>query len=343
MVVTIRQVVGAWLIATGFGWSLQLQAEVVSLDLSNGFNHDGYISVAEAEHAALYDPPENWGFINREVGRVFGDHFLSLWWLSYAWDDQGYSGLPADGVINTDYGLFQLSTQRDAEPAGGYEYLLPSEFTPLPTAPNVVRAYRPHSPDQNHPTASVNIDLPVAQQVRYNSVNFLVSGSEHKVFIYANYDDGAGGIDQQLLFEAPGAPKTTEETGFPEAKTDVSKNAAIIPALSMDHMWVKVNNRSQIQPYPSTIWTFANPLSVDSTKTLRGFTFAIYNEDSWRARRAFMYAASAKMVLWQSMVWTTMATMPSNEHPMMHTRLPGHKMNLETASATALNTATHRI
>jgi outer membrane protein assembly factor BamB len=114
--------------------------------------------------------------------------------------------------------------------------------------------------------------------------------------IYANYDDGAGGVTQVLLFDAPGAPKTAEETGFPEAKSTVAKNPEIIPALSMDHMWARTGDRSQIRSLSATLWTFANPLPLDSSKALSGFTFAVYNQDSWRARRALMYAASANRV-----------------------------------------------
>jgi len=97
------------------------QAAVISLDLSGGYNHDLYISQAEATEAASYTPREDWGLSNRMVTNAFGENSLGNG-RTYAFQDQVADGtaLPADGVISYNGWQYQLSLQRDAEPAGGW-------------------------------------------------------------------------------------------------------------------------------------------------------------------------------------------------------------------------------
>ncbi len=270
-------------------------AETVPLDLSGGFNHDGYITWAEATHAALYNPPSSWGLGTRMVNTVFGEHSTgaSGGGRNLCWADQGSDGLAANGILTTTYGSFQLSTERDAEPAGGY-VLGPVGSPPvLPVSHNVVRVQRPHSGSTAWPSATTTVMLPVSQWSQYDSVNFLVAGNNTKALIYAEYDDGAGGLDQQLIYESPGTPKTASERGFPDIQNSTSANPDIISAQTMTQLWAQSSNYSDIRAGTANIWTFADPLALDPSKTLVGFTFAVYNADTWKARQAVVFAAVA--------------------------------------------------
>ncbi|WP_086930766.1 PQQ-binding-like beta-propeller repeat protein [Agarilytica rhodophyticola] len=268
-------------------------ADIVPLDISLGVNYDGYISNAEASHAALYDPPASWGFVSSDVGRVFGDHNLSFG-VTYSWDDQSDSGLPSSGELTTAYGLFRLDTSRDAVPQGGFVLRPQGEPQHLQTQPNVVRAHRPHSSSNTHPLASVDVTLPLDQQARYASINFLISGSGNKTMLYALYDNGQGDVDRVLIYDSMGIPDPeVQEIGFPEPRSVSTNNPDLVSALRMDHRWENYEGRSHIRPGITHIWTFASPLALDSSRTLRGFTLAVYNEDIWKARSAFIYAASA--------------------------------------------------
>ncbi|WP_086930561.1 PQQ-binding-like beta-propeller repeat protein [Agarilytica rhodophyticola] len=268
-------------------------ADIVPLDISLGVNYDGYISNAEASHAALYDPPSSWGFVSRDVGRVFGEHQLGFWG-TYSWDNQSDSGLPVSGELSTNYGIFRLNTSRDAAPQAGF-VLPPQGSTPqLSTHPNVVRAHRPHSPSLEHPGAAVDVTLPIEQHARYASINFLMSGSGNKTMLYALYDNGLGDVDRVLIYDSMGIPDPeVQEIGFPEPRSVSTNNPDLVSALRMDNRWENYEGRSHIRPGITHIWTFASPLALDSSRTLRGFTLAVYNEDIWKARSAFIYAASA--------------------------------------------------
>lgn len=275
-----------------------LQADVVPLDLSVGYNYDGYISTAEANHAHLYNPPGDWNLGGRMVPAVFGDHAPGTGsGRLYCWDDQTTSGLPASGLLTTSYGDFQLSTARDAEPGGGFTQPPVGTTPSLPLASNVVRAYRPHTGGTGNPLAVASIDLPPAQQGHYDSANFLVSGNNKKVYLYADYDDGSGGVDSQLIYESPGTPKTPGETGFPEPNSGgTPSNPDIVAALTMSEHWSQISNYSDIRNGTATLWTFDDPLALDDSKELIGFTLAIHDSDSWRSREAVIYAISANSV-----------------------------------------------
>ncbi len=212
-------------------------AEVVSLDISAGFTYDGYISDAEADHAYLYNPPGDWGLSSRMVHAVFGDHSTSPYGRNYAWQaqvPQGGTGLPDNGQITTSYGTFALCTTLDAEPVGGFvQTTKPTCPTGiLPIAANVVRAYRPHTGQKGTPDVSASVTLPGDQQDYYDSINFLLSGSNGKVMIYADYDDGQGGVDQQLIYTSPGTPKTPSETGLPDLLNSSSTNPDIVEVVA---------------------------------------------------------------------------------------------------------------
>lgn len=275
-----------------------LNADVIPLDLTVGYNYDAYISDAEAAHSLLYNPPGNWNLGGRLVGTVFGEHSPGTGnSRTYAWDDQTTSGLPADGVVTTSYGDFQLSTDRDAEPGGGYVQPSTGVTPSLPLASNVVRAYRPHTGGTGNPLAVASIDLPVAQQGNYDSCNFLVSGNDRKVYIYADYDDGSGGVDSQLIYESPGTPKTTSETGFPEPHSGgTPDNPDMVAAVTMNKVWSQSGDYSDLRNGTATLWTFDDPLTLDDSKVLIGFTLAIHDSDSWQTRNAVIYAASANSV-----------------------------------------------
>lgn len=272
------------------------RADVVPLDLSGGFNYDAYISSAESSHALTYNPPANWGLGSRMVSSVFGEHSAGATGRNYAWDDQTTSGLPATGELSTAYGDFQLSTVRDAEPSGGYVQGPTGSPPTLPLAGNALRVHRPHSGSTGSPSAVASAALPLAQQGTYDSINFLVSGNNGKVLIYADYDDGGGGVDTQLIYESPGTPKTTGETGFPEVVSSSATNPDLVPALTMSKYWGQSSNYSNIVNGTATLWTFDEPIALDPAKTLLGVTLAIYDADTWKSRTAVIYAASANAV-----------------------------------------------
>jgi hypothetical protein len=271
-------------------------ADVVALDLSAGFNYDGYISDAEDAHAYTYTPPADWGLGSRMVNAVFGEHTPGTSnGRTYAWQSQvpqGGVGLPNNGQITTAYGTFQLSTDLDAEPVGGFVQIA-KPTTPtglLPLQANIIRAYRPHSGNTNNPLASISVDLPANQQARYDSINFLVCGSEGKVLIYADYADG-----QALIYESPGTPKTSSETGFPDVLAASTANPDLVEVTGyrMTYYYGQSGNYSDVRSGTARIWTFDEPLELDSSRTLVGFTLAIYNADTWKSRTAVVLAALA--------------------------------------------------
>lgn len=288
-------VLGAIILALGSA-SLPCAAEVVPLSMTSGANYDAYITVAEANHAKLYDPPANWGLSSRMVNQVFGQHAAGATGRGYTWMDQTTSGLPTNGALTTGYGPFQLSLARDAAPAGGFVVGPVGSPPVLPVAPNVLRAFRPHAGTNGSPGATASVVLPPSQQAKYSSINFLVSGNNGKVLIYADYDNGAGGLDSQLIYQSPGTPLTTGETGFPEVVSSTSTNPHLVPALTMSKVWAQTSNYSNITSATATLWTFANPIPLDANKVLDGFTVAIYDADIWKTRNAVIYAASADRV-----------------------------------------------
>ncbi len=272
------------------------------LDLSGGFNYDGFISNAEATHAMLYNPPADWGLARRMVNHVFGEHsssFLSAG-NNYAWQHQvpsGGLGLPDDGIVTTNYGVFQLSTLLDNVPSGGYTQVPPPTNPAglLPVAANMIRVFRPHSNVKGWSSATASVTLPSAQQTYYEGVNFLVSGSNGKVRIFADYDNGQGGINRVLIYESPGVPKTSSETGFPDMTATTSANPDIVavPGLAMTHRWGQTSDYSAVRNSAARLWTFAQPLPLDPQQKLRGFTLAVHDDDLYKSRSAIIYAASA--------------------------------------------------
>lgn len=281
---------------TFLAWA-SLFGEVIPLDLDTSYNYDAYISQAEASHATLYSTPSTWGLADRLVSSVFGEHSPGTAnGRTYCWDDQSSSGLPADGEIVTGYGVFHLSTARDAEPSGGYTQSPAGAPPLLPIASNAIRAYRPHSGATGNPQAVAYINLPASQCDYYDDVNFLFSGNNKKSYIYADYDNGSGGIDTELIYESPGAPKSSSEKGFPELSYGTSTNPDVVSALSMSTYWSQYSNYSSIRAGAANIWTFANALPLNPNKELIGFTLAVHDEDAWRSREAVIYAASANNV-----------------------------------------------
>ena len=272
------------------------------LNLFAGFNYDGFISNAEAAHAMLYNPPAKWRLSRRMVNYVFGEHSSSFTksGCNYAWQHQvpsGGVGLPDNGIVTTNYGVFQLSTALGNEPADGYTQVPPPTKPTglLPMAANMIRVFRPYSNMKGWESATATVTLPPAQQGFYESVNFLVSGSNGKVRIFADYDNSQGRVNRVLIYESPGEPKTFSETGFPDLTATASANPDIvaIPDLAMTHLWGCKSNYSAVVKSPARIWTFAQPLPLDPKQKLIGFTLAVHDDDIYKSRSAIIYAASA--------------------------------------------------
>jgi len=295
-----RLIVGAILFTLLGGYAMGQDA--VPLDLSAGFNYDGYISNAESAHAYLYNPCGDWGLARRMVNHVFGQHSSSFAsaGVNFAWQHQvpgGGVGLPDNGTIATAYGTFQLSTALGNEPPGGYVQI-PKPTTPtglLPMASNVLWVYRPHSNLKGWATATATAMLPASQQTYYESINFLVTGSNGKTMIYAEYDNGLGGTDRVLIYESPGVPKTSSETGFPDltATTSANPDLVAVSTLAMNYRWGQTSDYSAIRSGAARIWTFAQPIPLDPERKLMGITLQIYDQDTYKSRQAIIYAASA--------------------------------------------------
>jgi MYXO-CTERM domain-containing protein len=278
----------AVLVALLFG-AAAVQAAVVPLDLSDGYNYDGWISGAEVAEANAYSPPEDWGPSRRHVNAIFGQHYpLGGKAHTFVFQDQtSGTGLPVDGVISQGDWTYQLNVTRDAEPAGGWgnpEY--PKGTNPnglLPRASNVVRAYAPHTRTADPATAKVSFSLAPAQQGLYESLNMLLVGSNDTVRFYADYVDG-----QELLWSGQIAPANWVTPSASELEE----------AVVTTHYWGQSGDRSGVRNtdggYTNGIrmWQFTDGLTLDPTRQLDGLTVHLA-PGSWNSRNVTVFAASA--------------------------------------------------
>jgi len=165
------------------------KADPIPLDISSGLNYDGYISTAEHAEAHSYNPPENWTdptpIGSRMVKNVFGEHSFSNWNYGnniFTWQHQVSEsdvGLPDDGVITSGDWTYQLITDLDAEPEGGWsnpEYAAPTNPKGLlPLKPNVIYVRKVHG-DTDPEYAHAEVILPAEQQDCYAELNMLFFG-----------------------------------------------------------------------------------------------------------------------------------------------------------------------
>ena len=277
-------------------------------------NYDGYISQDEANHGRLYDPRGEWGLARRSVGgHVFGEHFADR---TMAWDSQTPSpetdvGIPDDGVITTSYGSFQLSTTLDSG-AVPTSPLMTTDDAPytntnypdqkydnpkgsLAMADNILRAWRNRDGLSSHASAIQTFMFQVAEQNYYTDINMLVQGSNEKVYLYAEYDDGAGGLEQVQIYESADKPEGGE-TGFPAWNNTTSSNPDIELALQTTHHWGMSGDSSSVRTDDGHLWTFADPLALDPAKKLMGVTVAVHDVGTWNGRDAYVFAMTGTLV-----------------------------------------------
>jgi len=264
--------------------------ETVRFDLSAAWNYDGYISLAENDHARLYDPPGDWGLGNRKVSSVFGEHD-SLPYACPVWEGQGAHavGIPACGLVNTAWGTFTVPTEIDSPDIP--DDPLPPPDSPkgiLPVVPNWLRVGGPGTSGE-----TVSVALQPGDRGQYESLNFILLGNDHHggvVRLYANYEGEGKGADSTLLWEAPIIDDT--QTGVPRIDRTTHANADFTPALSSSQIWGSSGDVSLVRSNPSTLWTFDGGLALEPDKTLVGFsaqTTSIF-------ARLFILAASAQPV-----------------------------------------------
>ena len=259
----------------------------IALDLSSSFNHDGYVTMAEKDHADLYDPYGDWNLSGRSVWQVFGEHAGS-WTVTKAptWDDEVFLqdevGIPTDGVITTDYGDFELSTDRDAEPGGGFVQ------TSTGTSPNGVLPLASNVLYFSGANDTAEATLIPAEEDYYDSINFVFTGrNDQQVSIYANYENEGAGDQGALLWTSP------TSHGIPDLLDGSSNDADIEEAFYMTRTWGDASGLTTTRvgaSWDGTLWTFVDPLELDSEKVLVGFTFEAVG--SWARGR--VYAATAK-------------------------------------------------
>jgi len=262
----------------------------VCFDLSAAWNYDGYVSVAEAEHAKLYNPPGDWSLGNRQVMSVFGDHSL-VPKTCPVWEGQSTYGvgIPACGLINTSWGVFALSTDIDSPdiPAEA----LPKPDSPLgllPVVPNVLRLC-----DGAAGGALIrSVMLAAGDCGQYESINFIMVGNGLQnglTRLYANYEGEGEGTAGTLLWESPpvGDPA---KYGVPLMTEDDSSVPEIVSALSSDDVWQGIGDYTAVRPNLSNLWTFDEGLDLDPGKTLVGFT----GETTTNLHRLVVYAVSAQ-------------------------------------------------
>ena len=262
------------------------------LDISRYYNYDGYVSAAEAEHAKLYDPADDWGLSDRQVMNVFGDHCL-VPKSCPVWEGQGAEGvgIPADGVIVTDWGGFALSTDIDSPDIP--DEALPPPISPkgvLPLVPNCIRAC-----DAASGGVQVrSVLLTPGDCGQYESLNFIMVGNGDQngvIRLYANYEGEGEGIDGTLIWESPAIGGATK-TGVPLMTAATSSNPEIVSALSASQIWKKIGDYTHLQNATSNLWTFDEGLLLDPEKTLVGFTAQTTNA----AQRLVVFAVSAQPV-----------------------------------------------
>jgi len=277
-------------------------------------NYDGYISQDEANHGRLYDPRGEWGLSRRSVGgHVFGEHFADrcMVWDSQFADPEDGVGIPADGVITTSYGSFQLSTTLDSG-AVPTEPLMTTDDAPytntnypdqiwdnpkgkLAMPDNILRVWRNRDGLPSHASAIQTFMLDVTEQGQYSDLNMLVQGSNEQVSVHAEYDDGAGGLERVLLY-ASFFQDANNEVGWPAWNNTTSSNPDMELAFTTTHHWGMSGDSSAIRTDDGHLWTFKQPLLLDSTKTLKGITVEVYDVGAWDGRDAYVFAMTAYSV-----------------------------------------------
>jgi hypothetical protein len=255
---------------------------VVHFELLPAANYDGWTS--DAEHA-----------YNDWVHGPFGDHSIFRWnSRTWAWQDQVPSnrvGLPVDGLITVNLGgadwSYQLVTQRDDVPAGGYS---PGN---TPKFDNVFRA---HTTGWNS-VAVRPIDLAPADQGQYESVNLLFTSNpttdgEFSTEIRARYSDGP----YDVLFRDP-ASGTAVNGGLRAGwNQSTATTAGVVQAFHTTSMFSQRGSDIVIRDGNAYMHTFETPLNTDPNRTLVGLDIVLHGTTNNRNSSTFVYGISGMPV-----------------------------------------------
>jgi len=231
-----------------------VMGQAVQIDMTGG-NYDAYITTYEATYCK--------DTYNDQPGDVLGEHHIEQPYgspytgatfavqseVDAHYPGQGLVGLPDNGVITTTYGTFQLATgSRDTGP-----------FPPEDLARNTFFAFKYNSGD----TYPATMMFKPGEQKKYNNINIVFEG-KGTVYINALYDDGAGGVEEVLLFsgDVPKWTYTPPQSGFDQA-------GATCTAYWRTRYYQYTRCLSY-EAEPVRLWTFSTPLTLDPDKTLMG-------------------------------------------------------------------------
>jgi len=258
-------------------------ASMVPLDISGGYTYDAIVSPGEFSYA-YYTVPDR-------VHNVYPEHnnvVTAGYDLVVAGADYGVripaDGVPIDGVVTaatsgTVYQMAGLSAAQAADPTTGA------------VNPNAMVVMAAHNA-ATFQIALASATLPVAQQGKYEDINFLLASAAQahetsQMEIYAEYLDGS----RQLVW-----------AGY-EDSPQMSANATTAewqPAMTFNTIY---NNASgalgNVEDNRGTfsMYEFITPRDLDETKVLTGITMEDNNPDqNWFARGAVIFAASATPV-----------------------------------------------
>ncbi len=259
-------------------------AALVPLDLSAAVHYDGVGTQNE---------------INAHPGTTLnltslGDHSLFPGEANKSYTNQGsISGtgvaLPDDGKI----GSYQLVNQYD----NGTDYLT--------KANNIIRI------NARGTTSSAVVTLAPDEQQQYENFNFLFvsvrssnAGFNVRSWITATYTDGTSEIvlDTGMVTTEANTPGGTFGSagigGQGGWKSHVDSDPSVKLALAMTHIAGIAGSpaRSVIREETAGLWEMAEPIALDSTRTLESLEFSVYSSGSTRDNHLLIFAISATPV-----------------------------------------------
>ncbi|MGI5869755.1 MAG: hypothetical protein ACOX9C_09990 [Kiritimatiellia bacterium] len=174
--------------------------KTVQIDIAPACNYDFYISKAEADEAKRYNA--NLGYTNSvgdpyfgnvRVTTVFGQHEAMNWWYgqhTYSWGFQSPGGiaLPDDGVITNASWKYQLITELDNPPEGGFG----NPTFPLPVAKEDIKLGLATNAWSLYTTSAVktaDLLFPESQRFHCSKVNFIYVSAGFEWTVSAIYAD----------------------------------------------------------------------------------------------------------------------------------------------------------
>ncbi len=261
--------------------------ETIQLDISSALNFDGYISTAEHVEAHSYDPPGDWTdptvLSSRMVKHVFGEHAYGMWNYGnsvYTWQHQvseNYVGLPDDGVIVAGDWTYQLVTDLDAEPEGGWgnpEYSAPTNPRGLlPLKPNIIYVRKAHA-DTDPEYAHAELILAVEQQDHYVELNMLFAGRINPPFAPAKISAVYADAPDEPVVIWQGRPQTPASDPYDDPE-EYPSHANIEVAFTVDRVFTNAGNYNPISTpsSPARIFQLKEGMELDRKRVLQSIKF----------------------------------------------------------------------